>query len=65
MTPPQEPPDGCQEIPGYILPLGDGRWLTKSGQWTRVWERRWVWATADDAQQTLAKMPEVIKEELP
>jgi len=54
MTPPKEPPKGCQEIPGYIVDLFEGSaWLTKDLQVTTVWAERGVWATQEEANKAM------------
>ena len=54
MTPPKEPPEGCQEIPGYIVDLFEGSaWLTKDLQVTTVWAERGVWATQEEANKAM------------
>jgi len=54
MTPPKEPPKGCQEIPGYIVDLFEGSaWLTKGLQVTTVWAERGVWATQEEANKAM------------
>ena len=48
-------PPGCQEIPGYILAVFDGKaWITQDGHVTDKWEERGIWPTqaaADEAMQ--------------
>jgi hypothetical protein len=57
MTLPKEPPEGCQEIPGYIVDLFEGSaWLTKDLQVTTVWSERGVWATQDEANAAMAAL---------
>jgi len=47
-----DPPNECQEIPGYILVITpDKEWLMQTGQVTTVWEQRGVWATAEEAEK--------------
>ena len=54
MTPPKEPPEGCQEIPGFIVDLFEGSaWLTKDLQVTTVWAERGVWATQEEAKKAM------------
>jgi len=54
MTPPKEPPEGCQEIPGYIVDLFEGSaWLTKDLQVTTVWAERGIWPTAAEAHAAM------------
>lgn len=60
MKPPKPPPEGCQEIPGYIVDLFEGSaWLTKDLQVTKVWSERGVWPTQAEAH---AAMMVVMKE---
>lgn len=54
MTPPQEPPPGCQEIPGFILTLKSGGWLTKEGFPTWIFEERGVWPTQEAAEEAMS-----------
>lgn len=57
MTPPKEPPEGCQEIPGYIVEIFKGSaWLTKDLQVTTVWRERGVWATQEEANAAMAAL---------
>lgn len=49
-APIQEPPPGCLEIPGFILTHPQG-WLTQDGEVTSDWNRRGVWATAEEARE--------------
>lgn len=52
MKPLQEPPEGCQEIPGVILIVEPGKsWLTATGEITGVWKERGVWASEEDANR--------------
>ena len=54
MTPPKPPPEGCQEIPGYIVDLFEGTaWLTKDLQVTTGWAERGVWATQEEAKKAM------------
>lgn len=53
---PKEPPEGCQEIPGFILPLPCGkRWYTKDGRITIHWRERGVWPTAEAARKAMCR----------
>lgn len=54
MNSPIEPPPGCQEIPGYIVQVGNRAWLTQGGQLTR-WRRRGVWPTLEEADAAREK----------
>ena len=57
MTPPKEPPEGCQEIPGYIVELFEGSaWLTLGLGVTTVWSERGVWATQEEAHAAMAAL---------
>lgn len=50
----REPPEGCQEIPGFILDIFDGSaWLTQTGQVTDKWEERGIWPTEEAASAAL------------
>lgn len=50
MKEPKPPPEGCQEIPGYIVDLFEGSaWLTLGLQVTTKWEERGVWPTQAEA----------------
>ena len=52
MNTPIEPPDGCLEIPGFILVTEEGKsWFTQYGDVTRDFDKRGVWETAGDADQ--------------
>lgn len=51
-----EPPVGCMEIPGYILVLKAGGWLTKAGAVTSVFKDRGVWATEEAAAEALKNL---------
>ena len=52
MNTPIEPPDGCLEIPGFILVIEEGKsWFTQYGDVTRDFDKRGVWETAGDADQ--------------
>ena len=52
MNTPIEPPDGCLEIPGFILVTEEGKsWFTQYGDVTRDFDKRGVWDTAGDADQ--------------
>ena len=57
--PPQEPPQGCQEIPGYILPIRQGGWLTQNLTVTHIWQHRGIWPTPEAAQAALDKAVEI------
>lgn len=46
-------PPGCQEIPGVIITLPEGRWFRADGTVTDQWTERGVWATAEDAAEFL------------
>jgi hypothetical protein len=60
MNPPKEPPEGCQEAPGYIVDLFEGSaWLTLGLGVTTNWSERGIWATQEEAQ---AAMVAVMKE---
>jgi hypothetical protein len=50
-----EPPNGCQEIPGCILTVGNKGelWLTQNGEKTDVWEERGIWRTVEEAKAAL------------
>ena len=46
----QEPPTGCVEIPGFILPLPVLKlWFTQTGELTNIFQRRGVWPTVEAA----------------
>ena len=52
MNTPIEPPDGCLEIPGFILVIEEGKsWLMQYGGVTTNFTERGVWETAGDADQ--------------
>jgi len=54
MTPPKEPPNGCQEIEGFIIDLFEGSaWLTNDLQVTTIWAERGVWATQEEANKAM------------
>lgn len=46
-------PPNYQEIPGVILTLPDGRWVTATGQITDQWPERGVWADEATARAFL------------
>lgn len=46
-------PPNCQEIPGVILTLPNGHWLTKDGQETAHWPERGVWEDESAAKEFL------------
>lgn len=47
-------PEGCVEIPGFILDVFDGSaWMTQDGQVTDRWPERGVWPTAEAAEEAL------------
>jgi len=49
---PKEPPECCQEIPGFICVVVEGcAWLTKEGDVTTDWNRRGVWDTTEEAKE--------------
>lgn len=53
---PKEPPEGCQEIPGFIVDFFDGSaWLTKECQVTTEWDKRGVWATYEEAETEMMR----------
>ena len=44
-------PEGCQEIPGFILDVFDGSaWITQDGQVTTEWSQRGIWPTVEAAE---------------
>lgn len=52
----QDVPTGCQEIPGFIIPVHTAdtpAWLTMDGCVTRVWRERGVWATVKAARKAI------------
>ena len=49
MDKPIEPPPGCQEIPGFILVVGEG-WVTQDGRHTLEFSARGVWPTQAEAE---------------
>jgi hypothetical protein len=49
-------PEGCQEIPGYILDVLDGSaWITQDGQVTDKWQERGVWPTPEAAAEMMQR----------
>ncbi len=48
-----EPPAGCMEIPGFIMIVKGGGWLTKDGKVTENFEERGVWETPEDAEMAM------------
>lgn len=47
-----EPPEGCMEIPGFILIIkGGDAWFTKTGEVTKNFGERGVWETKEDADR--------------
>ena len=49
-------PEGCQEIPGYILDVFDGSsWITQGGQVTDKWQERGIWQTPDAAAEMMQR----------
>lgn len=55
----QEPPDGCQGLPTFILTVVKGEcWLTQYGAVTRDWSKRGVWKTAEEAEKAKALFTE-------
>ena len=55
---PAEPPEGCIEIPGFILVVKDKGWLTKDGMVTNVFCERGVWESEEDAEKALESFTE-------
>ena len=56
-TPPKDPPEGCQEIPGFSIDFFEGSaWLTKDGQITNEWSKRGVWSTEEEAREAYEKV---------
>ena len=54
----QDVPPGCQEIPGYVVPvysMDTPAWLTLDGDVTRVWQERGVWPTSAAARDAIDK----------
>ena len=50
MTTQLEPPEGCQEIEGFILVIEEGfKWFTQYGDITTNFNERGVWGTKSDA----------------
>lgn len=52
----QDVPEGCQEIPGFILPISNlekPAWLTQDGKVTYVWNERGVWHTEKEAKEAI------------
>ena len=66
MTPPLEPPPGCVEIPGFIVPIqgyGDRpAWLTREGNVTHQWQLRGIWPTAELADAARERACEGLEE---
>ena len=61
----REVPPRCQEVPGIILEVLDGKhWITQDGRITNRWEQRGVWATKAEAQVVLDRIdPDAAREE--
>ncbi len=49
-------PEGCQEIPGYILDVLNGSaWITQDGQVTDKWKERGIWPTPEAAAEMMER----------
>ena len=49
-------PEGCMEIPGYILDVFDGSaWITQDGRVTDKWAERGVWPTPEAAAEMMER----------
>jgi len=49
-----DPPNGCQEIGGYILVITPGKeWLTQTGEPTTDFSQRGIWDTPEAAEEDL------------
>lgn len=49
-------PEGCMEIPGYILDVFNGSaWITQDGHVTDKWEERGVWPTPEAAAEMMQR----------
>lgn len=51
-------PAGCQEMPGFIIPvhsMDTPAWLTLDGQVTRIWQERGIWDTVAEAREAITK----------
>ncbi len=49
-------PEGCQEIPGYILDVFDGSaWITQDGKVTDKWHERGIWPTPEAAAEAMQR----------
>lgn len=57
MTQPKEVPEGCMEIPGFIIDVFDGSaWLTQDGKVTSRWEERGFWQTIEEAEEMMQRV---------
>jgi len=54
-TPVLDPPEGCMEIAGYILCVGNKHWMTETGGVTDILEDRGVWPTAEEAEAAVER----------
>jgi hypothetical protein len=52
----KEPPDGCIEIPGFIIVVSEEKaWLTKDGNVTDDFKQRGVWETEKEVEDAIDK----------
>jgi hypothetical protein len=56
MKKPLEPPEGCVQMPGFILVVEpETSWLTKDGAVTTVFADRGIWDSQEDAEKAKAE----------